>query len=299
MTARHLTLLGAAVGAIGAASPVMAQPEMPYEYAYPLPPGEVVYEQAPVVQPLPAPVQPAPPPVEVYHEPEYPADPEYDEYADHYEYERDGPVYHEAPPQPPAAYYPAPSAPPPHFDAEAWLADCRARYRAGEGREEGGVAGGLLGAAAGGLIGNRVADGERLAGTLIGAGVGGLAGLAIGTAIGAAVDRDRAEDYCEAMLERYPHGYAHAPASAYPPPAPHGYGYGYGYPGYYGQGCACTPAVTYMPVLMAVPQRAVVREYVTEEWIEAEPRAERPVSTKRRVIRAPAPDKRIKYTKTR
>lgn len=296
MTARHLTLLGAAVGAIGAASPAMAQPEMPYEYAYPLPPGEVVYEQAPVVQPLPAPAQPSPPPAEVYHEPDYSGHPAYDEYADGYEYERSEPVYHDAPP-PPAAYYPAPPAPPPHFDAESWLADCRARYRAGEGREEGGVAGGLLGAAAGGLIGNRVADGERLAGTLIGAGVGGLAGLAIGTAIGAAADRDRAEDYCEAMLERYPPGYAHAPAPAYPPPAP----YGYGYPGYYGQGCACTPAVTYMPVLMAVPQRAVVREYVTEEWVEAEPRAERPASTKRRVIRtpAPAPDKRIKYTKTR
>lgn len=297
MTARHLTLLGAAVSAIGAASPAMAQLEMPYEYAYPLPPGEVVYEQAPVVQPLPAPVQPSPPPQEVYHEPEYPADSAYDgEYADEYEYES-APVYHEPRPQPPAAYYPAPHAPPPHFDAEAWLADCRARYRAGDDREEGGVAGGLLGAAAGGLIGNRVADGERLAGTLIGAGVGGLAGVAIGTAIGAAADRDRAEDYCEAMLERYPHGYVPAPAPAYPPPPP----YGYGYSAYYGQGCGCTPTMTYMPVLMAVPQRAVVREYVTEEWVEAEPRAERPAPAKRRVIHTPPPrsDKRIKYTKTR
>ncbi len=292
MTARHLTLLGTAAGALAAASPVMAQPEIPYEYAYPAPAGEVIYRQEPVVQPLPAPpAQPAPP-ADVYAEPEYTGDYEYERDYDRYAYER-APVYHDAPP-PPAAYYPAPPAPPPHFDRDAWLEDCRVRYRTHEKRRDGGVVGGLLGAAAGGLIGNRVADGERLAGTLIGAGVGGLAGLAIGTAIGAAVGDDRAEDYCEAWLERYPHGYAHARAPAYPAPVP----YGYGYPAaYYGHGCACAPMVTYVPTLVAVPQRAVVHEYVTEEWVEVEPRAEHRAPTKRRAIHKPAPGKRIKYTK--
>lgn len=294
MTARHLTLLGAAVSAIGAASPAMAQPEMPYEYAYPLPPGEVIYRQEPVVQPLPEPPgTPAPPSeAQAYDEPEYYDEGDYDdEYAYDYERER-APEYYPAPPQP-GAYHPAPVAPPIHFDREAWLADCRAYYRTQGRRDDRGVAGGLIGAAAGGLIGNRVADGERLAGTLIGAGVGGLAGLAIGTAIDAAVDRDRAEDYCESLLERHSGGYAHAPA--YPAP------YGYAYPGYYGHGCACAPAVTYMPVLVAVPQRAVVREYVTEEWVETAPRVEHHPRPKRRVISKPAPtaDKRVKYTKSR
>lgn len=293
MPARHLTLFGVAATALTAASPALAQPEMPYEYAYPLPPGEVIYRQEPVVQPLPGHQQQPASTQEAYDETVYAEDDYERDYA--YESER-APVYHDAPLQPPTAHYPVSPALPSRFNRDAWLADCRARYDAQDGRRDGGVVGGLLGAAAGGLIGNRVADGERLAGTLIGAGVGGLAGLAIGTAIGAAVDGDRAEDYCEAWLERYPPGYAHAPAYPVPAPPP----YGYDYPAYYGHGCACTPAVTYMPVLLAVPQRAVVREYVTEEWVEAEPQIEQHAPARRRVIHTPArPDKRIKYSKGR
>lgn len=344
MTARHATLLiGAAAGALTAAAPAAAQtaqPEMPYEYAYPVPESpestespqdEVIFREDPVVQPLPgaeqvpAPAQPAPPPPEpplppappelpppppsetAYEAQAYPEQPPYPE-GDEYEYEYDydydydhGPAYADAPLQPPVGHH---GAPPPEyrdFDRHAWLEDCRARYRTDGGRRDGEVAGGLIGAAAGGLIGNRVADGERLAGTLIGAGVGGLAGLAVGSAIGAASDRDRAEEYCEAWLERYPHGYAHGPAQPYPYapayPAP-AYPAPYGYPaGYYGANCGCAPAFTYMPVLVAVPQRAVVREYVTEEWVEVEHEAAPP--PKRRAIHKPAPrpDKRIKHTK--
>lgn len=298
MPARYLTLLGVAAAALCAAGPAVAQPETPYEYAYPLPPDEVIFRQDPVIQRLPGPPEEAEPEPMSHDEPARARDYDYD-YEQTYAYEDRPPsAYHAAPPQPAMSYYPAPPAPAPKFDRDAWLADCRARYRAEGAREEGGVAGGLLGAAAGGLIGNRVADGERLAGTLIGAGVGGLAGLAIGTAIGAAIDRDRADDHCEAWLARYPHGYAPAPAQPYPYPAPVPYR-GYGYPAYYGHGCACTPAVTYVPVMVAVPQRAVVREYVTEEWVEAEPAIERHTPTKR-VTQTPARSgKRIKYTKTR
>lgn len=288
MSVRYLTALGTAVGAIAAAAPAMAQPQLPYEYPAPPPAEDMVYRQDPVVQPLPVPPQAPATPPDAYDEHAYA-----DDHARDYEYRR-GEVLDDTPLQPPTGYY---STPPAHIDRGEWLVDCRARYRAEDGRRDGGVAGGLLGAAAGGLIGNRVADGERLAGTLIGAGVGGLAGLAIGSAIGAAADADRAEDYCEAWLERYPQGYAHAPAHPYP--GPYGYPYpagAYG-PAYYGQGCGCGPAMTYMPVLVAVPQRAVVREYVTEEWVEVEPEYSPPA--KRRAVHQPAPrpGKRIKYTK--
>lgn len=141
--------------------------------------------------------------------------------------------------------------------------------------------GGLLGAAAGGIIGNRAWNSERLAGTLVGAGVGGLAGIAIGSAIGAAADR-RSEDECAWHLDRYMDaGYA-APGYGT------GYGYGYGY-----------PAFAYVPVLVQIPQRAVVREYVTEEWIDV-PQHARP-ATQTKIIRQPAPraDKRSKLIKAR
>ncbi|MEC9068290.1 MAG: hypothetical protein VX569_13530 [Pseudomonadota bacterium] len=308
MSARHMFSSSVAAGALLAAFPASAQPEMTYEYAHPLPGDEtVVYRQDPVVQPVPAPPAPAPQapyrpaePAAHYAEPVpaegYPYEEE-DRYETRHEYEtryEDNRTVHPARrAAPPAPYHRvAAPHPAPAFDREAWLDECRARYRAERKRGDGGVIGGLLGAATGGLIGNRVADGERLAGTLIGAGVGGLAGLAIGSAIGEVAGRDRAKDYCEGWLDQHRQAYAPPAAPAYGHPAP----YGYAQPaGYYGAACACAPAVTYMPVLVAVPQRAVVREYVTEEWVEVEAK---PQPRKRRTIRrAPPADKRIKYVK--
>ncbi|WP_374407221.1 glycine zipper 2TM domain-containing protein [Pelagerythrobacter sp.] len=334
MTARHATLLiGAAAGALAAvpAAAQTAEPQMPYEYAYPVPeeapeqvieqPYEaaddtVIFREQPVVQPLPgsevlsapAPLPPASSPsaprqAESYAEPPSPV--QSYEHERSYEYAYDeapsyDPSYDDAPMQPPFDY----DSPPPsryaEFDRRAWLDDCRARFSAGDGRRDGRVAGGLIGAAAGGVIGNRIADGDRLAGTLIGAGVGGLAGLAAGDAIGGANDRERADDYCESLLARGSGDYApmqpYAPGyPAYPYPAP-AYPAPYGYPaGYYGADCGCGPAFTYMPVLVAIPQRAVVRETVREEWVEVD----HAPAPKRRAIHRPAPkpDKRIKYSK--
>ena len=182
------------------------------------------------------------------------------------------------PPQ--ATHYPTA----PHFDRNAWLADCRERIRGVDRKDRAGVIGGLLGAVAGGLIGNRVWDSQRLGGTLLGAGLGGLAGAAAGSAIGAAGDR-RSDDECAHYLDRHM-------ASGHPGYGHPGYGYGYGY-GY--------PAVAYVPVMVQVPQRAVVREYVTEEWIDV-PAEERSISTTQtKIIRQPAPaprgDKRVKLIK--
>lgn len=69
--------------------------------------------------------------------------------------------------------------------------------------------------------------------------------------------------------ERYHHampghgypGYAAPPQPGYGP----GYGYGYGAPVH----------MTYVPVLVMVPQRAVIRETVTEEWVEGSARPAR------------------------
>jgi len=170
---------------------------------------------------------------------------------------------------------------PPQFDRDGWLADCHDRIRGVDRKDRAGVIGGLLGAAVGGVIGNRAWDSKRLAGTLLGAGVGGLAGVAIGTAIGAAGER-RHEDDCAFYLDRYMaegHGY---PGYAYGYP---GYGYGYGYAGY-----------ALVPVLVAVPQRQVVRETVTEEWVDVPVRSR---SIPPRHHPAPRPAKPTKYIKTR
>ena len=59
------------------------------------------------------------------------------------------------------------------------------------------------------------------------------------------------------------------------------------------------PAVAYVPVLVQIPQRAVVREYVTEEWVDVPAKAQPVAQTK--IIRQPAPrpDKRIKRVRGR
>ncbi|TCJ41083.1 hypothetical protein [Parafrankia sp. BMG5.11] len=307
---RRLLALSAAAGVLVAAGPALAQPDGPYEYARPAPQGEVVFRSDPMVQDLPAlpplpvdsdaaeiPVPPLPP-VPVPPVPAAPA-------------AVPPPIIAAAPVAPPTPYAPtayAPSAyhapsvaypvapdyaPQPYplpgyahaapvgFDRDRWLDDCRDRIRGVSRQERGGVIGGLLGAITGGVIGNRAWGAERLAGTLLGGGVGALAGLAVGSAIGAAGDR-RADDECAWYLDRhmsqaYPGGYPGYAGYAHP-------GYGYGPAGY-----------ALVPVLVAVPQRRVVREIVTEEWID-EPVRTRSIPPRRHHA-APAGDKRVKLIK--
>ena len=102
---------------------------------------------------------------------------------------------------------------------------------------------------------------------------------AIGTAIGAAGERRR-EDECALYLDRYT-----AEGYGYP-------GYGYGYPGYgYGYG-----GYALVPVLVAVPQRQVVRETVTEEWVDVPVRS-RSIPPRRHPAPAPRQTKPTKYIK--
>jgi hypothetical protein len=299
---RRLLATAAAIVAVPATAALAQgapQPGPHYEYAVPQQGGGVVYQSDPVVQPLP---HPMPHPMERGSAPS--------EHG-HTVYRSETVVDRGPPPPPyPEAYpgaYPAPypgaypggyDRLPPQFDREAWLDDCHDRIRGVSGKERGRVIGGLLGAIAGGVAGNRIADHNRLAGTVIGAGVGGVAGLAIGSAIGAAGDRRHADE-CAWSLDHYSGGYPGGPDFAQGPAYP-GYGYpgyaypaGYGYPGY-GYGAW---GYTMMPVLVAVPQRQVVRETITEEYVRVPVRTRTVVRT--RVIQqaAPRPDKRIKYIK--
>jgi hypothetical protein len=287
---RRPLALTAALGALALGTPTLAQTEGAYEYAQPAPDAPVIFRSDPMVQALPEPPAPPPPPLP----------PTVDE-ADTVEavdLPPPLPPVPPVPPHPPVAYaapgyapapatYPAPypggpvyAAPypaygygdsAPAFDRDAWLADCHDRIRGVDRADRAGVIGGLLGAVAGGVIGNRAWDSHRLAATLLGAGVGGLAGVAIGAAIGAADERHR-DDECAYYLDR-------AMAGGYPQG-----GYAYGYGGY-----------ALVPVLVAVPQRQVVRETVTEEWVD-EPVRARSIP---RVQSRPAPrgDKRIKLIK--
>lgn len=284
---RQLLAASVAAGAFALAGPALAQ-EMTYEYAQPAPAApSVVYTADPVVQPIPTPpAPPAPPPAAQWHseagadytvdraEP-LPAPP-----PPHHAYPAQMPGY--APAMQPGPGYAAHM--PTRFDREAWLDNCQDRLRGVKEKDRAGVIGGLLGAVAGGIAGNRIAGtGERLAGSLIGAGVGGLAGIAIGSAIGASQNHKRRAE-CEAYLDRYMTGY--------PQPGGYGYPYAYGYPAY-----GYTYAYTMVPVMIAVPQRRVVRETVIEEWVDVPAHT---VTRERKIYRpAPKADKRIKYTKTR
>lgn len=167
------------------------------------------------------------------------------------------------------------------YTPEQWLEECYARTGGKRRGERGQGVGGLLGAVAGGIAGNRIAGrGERLAGSLIGAGVGGLAGAVVGGLIGRSGKRGGYD--CDAALERH---MALVQNGQYQPvhhtaartiPAPQ----------YYApvQVQSYAQPVMYVEQQVAVRQRAVVREYVTEEYVEAP----QPVPTKRvRVKRVP------------
>lgn len=287
MTASRSITLTLATSTLAFTSPALAQQDA----------SGAVYQSNPVIQPLPVldpppppapplpPPPPAPEPVETFEEETYTAPPIRSDHANGY------PDHYRQAPYPgsyPGAYpgqYPYPMAhhsAPQHFDREAWLADCRERIRGVDRKDRGGVIGGLLGAVAGGVIGNRAWGSERLAGTLLGAGVGGLAGIAIGAAVGAAGERRR-EDECAWHLDRHMASFPQGPAYGYP-------SYGYGY-----------PAIAYVPVLVQVPQRAIVREYVTEEWVDGPARSETITETTvvRQPASAPRADKRIKLIKGR
>jgi hypothetical protein len=283
-------LLSAAIAAAAFGTPAIAQSGDSYEYAQPAPDAGVVYESREVVQRAPAatptdqhveviervaappppapPLPPVPPMPPMAHHPLPP------------------PVTYAPPPPPPyvEGAYPAPYPPqayaPAGFDRDRWLADCHDRIRGVDARDRGGVIGGLLGAIGGGVIGNRAWDRHRTAGTLLGAGVGGLAGLAVGSPIGAAGER-RHDDDCAYYLDEYTTGYpgfaTYQCYGAYP-------GYGYGYSSY-----------ALVPVLIAVPQRQVIRETVTEEWVD-EPVRTRSIPPRRHHA-APAPAPRTKYIK--
>ena len=190
--------------------------------------------------------------------------------------------YHHSRTAYPAAYRgyaEAPSGPPlppqPSYDKDAWLDDCEAELRRREGRGE--AAGGFLGAVAGGLIGNRVADGERLGGTLLGAGIGGIAGAVIGSAIGSAVRGNPYLRECRAYLENWDRNvYGRA---------------AYGQP-HYGYAHAHSQQVTYIHYPI---ERPVIREYVTEEWVDVPVEAyEYETVIEKRAVRQP-----VKYTKQR
>ncbi|WP_114521188.1 glycine zipper 2TM domain-containing protein [Altererythrobacter sp. ZODW24] len=295
MIIRSTAALGALSIALTAA-PATAQdaPEMSYETATYAAGQQVANEeyetvimrQEPVVQPLPTTeytyAEPAPqayahPQVDTHATPtqHYAPAPvaapmhHATQYAGHH-----APAPHGTYPQQAAAYPPQP-----RFDREEWLDECRARYKRGDSK--GGILGALLGAVGGGIAGNRIADGERLGGTLIGAGIGGLAGAAIGSVISGSGKR-RAKKECEAWLDQY---------------------YGGGYRGGYYQPQAYTYVYTMQPVLVAVPQKRIVREYVTEEWVTETVHVPQTtyVPAKRKVVREKrvktTPTKRIKYSK--
>ncbi len=217
------------------------------------------------------------------------------------------------------AYYPeayedeppiAPDVAPAPYGDPAWRERCEADMRSS--RERGQVAGAIIGGAAGAVVGNRVAGrGDRLAGTLIGGGVGALGGAAVGSAVaGGPQDECRAllahSDYDDRYADDYRDGYApplpprhggrhyaYRVIQAPPPPPPmrRGRYHAHGYPGGYAYGYGATTVIVEEESVPLVP---VVREYVTEEWVEVD--QPRP-AVRKRVIHRPAQSKRVKYVK--
>ena len=203
-----------------------------------------------------------------------------------------------------AAYAGPPLPPQASYDRDSWLDNCESELR--RRKNAGAVGGGLLGAIAGGVIGNRVADGERLGGTLLGAGIGGIAGAAIGSAIGSAVRGNPYLRECKAWLENYESGnYGGSGQQAYgygyPQPA---YGYaqpGYGYSHAYAQqayGYTYVPGFAYVTTTYPI-QQPVVREYVTEEWVDVPVEHHVEYETEVRHVPAPPPAPRYIKGKTR
>lgn len=263
-----------------------------YAYAVPAPveqmaDPEVVFEPAPVVQPLPQPLPPRSPVAASRADDMYTADPalagaDMPPAIEAY----DRPVRY-APPMPPQAPVAAQG-----YDRDAWLEQCYDHMNSARRGGDGGVIGGVIGAAAGGLLGNRIADGNRLAGTLIGAGVGGLAGAAVGSAADRTRSAREVRAYCADYLAQHEARYG---GGVY------GGNIGYTQP-YAGQayvGHAYYPGpVQYVQVLIPIEQRAVVREYV--EYVTEPVTTYAPVKRQRIIERAPTrpvPLKKSRYIK--
>lgn len=114
------------------------------------------------------------------------------------------------------------------YERDAWLDYCRANYLDGNGSDRSGA-------------------------------LGGLAGTGIGAAIDGDQRRERLDD-CEIYLERTTGSYPRQPGPYYSTsvqPAR-----GAAFYGTYGQ------QMVLVPVMVPIPQRAIVREYVTEEIID-------------------------------
>ncbi|ABC64707.1 hypothetical protein ELI_13075 [Erythrobacter litoralis HTCC2594] len=321
MSFRYLAAGGVAAGAMIAATPGLAAQEMSYEqrvyeYAQPLPEGEqqTVFVSDPVVQSVPAQSEYR----ETFGAPETDYEVGYEvQYSHPAPVATHGPAGVMHPPQPvvhpPMQHRPMAAAPhhpgyppmPPVFDRGAWLDECRAYVRERRRRgDRGATIGGLLGAAAGGVIGNRVASSERLGGALIGAGVGGLAGLAIGSAV-ALAQGDPDKRNCKDWLERYEDGIANGgyyPGGYYPGYPGHGWGGQWGQSWSHGSGWSGGYVVA--PVTTVVVHHGgyvpVVREIVTEEWVEEtvthKKHYHKPAEKKVRYIKQ-KPVKRTKYIK--
>ncbi len=283
-SSRPMLALSAAIGAVAAAHPALAQDARTYEYAQPASEAPVVFRSEPMVQSLALPASPTeatPYIAEPIEAPMPPVPP----MAPPPPYIESGYASRDA--YPPSHAYSAPYAPhgyvaPVRFDRDAWLDDCRDRIRGVDRKDRAGVIGGLLGALAGGVIGNRSWDSHRPQGPCW---VPGWAVLPAWRSARRSVPQTSRhhDDEC-AYLPRPLHESSGVEAGyrEYGLPWIRLPGYGYGY--------------TMVPVLVMVPQRQVVRETVTEEWVE-EPVRERAV-TRTRVIRPAAHrDKRLKYTK--
>lgn len=150
------------------------------------------------------------------------------------------------------------------FDQEAWIEQCEDNIRGKTGRSRVDALGYVLGGITGGIIGNRAWRSERLAGTLIGGGTGAILGGLIG---GAARDNRNDRAICASYLDRY----MAQMQGGYSQPQP---GYGYPAPGQSGYSYCCRQrpyAYRQVPVVIAVPQQRVVREYVSEEVVQELP----------------------------
>lgn len=194
-----------------------------------------------------------------------------------------------------------------NFDRKDWLKQCSKEVRQKGRGLNAGVGPGLVTAAIGGVVGNRIYKKERLAGALIGGGAGGLLGLALGSLVSSISDKREAHKYCTSFLDNQMRGQNQQASYGNYSQAQQMQGaqmqnmqmYQNQYQGQY------QTQMVYIPVMIQVPQRAVVRE--TVEYVDV-PRQAAPQQTMikevviERVVERqaePVRSKRLKYIKHR